>query len=381
MKKEKLMWLGKYLDQNLVKEASNKSDEVVELLISYINLNLNNLDINIIKKIIRSDSLEKSKLIAKLSLDNDFMMSSDRTYDEKMFLLEKIKNAKSDLNAKYIANIISNKSINKKRTFSEQIKFIDETDSLCDEANIRVIYNLMKDSNLIDKRTFSEQFELIDFIKYADTDLKKEYMQKICLSMSVLKKYSSKQPLELLSKVFKTPTDIKILHTSNYINLILDKRTFEEQLAVLDKILSSKTDQISGYVGYVASNPLLLNNLDSKNHNKILDKINNAEDDEKALCMTLYVLNKHKIDKDDIQNQLEIMNHINSLNSNIKVDYLKKLVCKGNIFNSGDYQKQSTIIKMISVSDDYEILNHLTNWIEKYNNSYSKPKQKIKGGI
>ena len=117
MKKEKLMWLGKYLDQNLVKEASNKSDEVVELLISYINLNLNNLDINIIKKIIRSDSLEKSKLIAKLSLDNDFMMSSDRTYDEKMFLLEKIKNAKSDLNAKYIANIISNKSINKKEHF------------------------------------------------------------------------------------------------------------------------------------------------------------------------------------------------------------------------------------------------------------------------
>lgn len=367
MKKEELVWLSKYIkDVKIMKIISERSDDFIEILMNYINLCSGNINVDIINKIVNADTDKKSALIAKAASNNNFMLSKTRKYEEKMFLLDKIKNASTNLNAELISKIVYSLSINKRRTFSEQIIFIDKIDSITDEDLSKTIYNIVVNNNILRKRTFEDQLKIITLVKKSDTDFKKIYMQAVATDPFILRNYSPVQHISFLYKILEATTDGKVLHVSNYINLGIKKRSFYEQIKVIDEMLKSSTDNIAGYIEYVASNPDLLVYLDGENHKKLIKKINEANSEEKARCMTLVILNQHKVMRENISDILSIMEQINLFESDIKIACMDAFISKSDFLFRSNYVQQSMLIDIISTSDD-EILKDFISMLESYN--------------
>ena len=361
MNKEEFVWLSKYIkDARIMKSISNRSNDFIDTLMNYINLCSGNINMDVIKKIIETDTDKKAELIVRVSSNTSFMLSKSRSYEEKLRLIDKIKDASTDLNAEYIAKIVSNISVNKRRSFVQQDILIDKINSVVDDLELsKIVSVIATNSQILKRRTFEEQLSIIDLIEKADTDLKKIYMQAVSTNDFVLKNYSAKEHIELLSKVFESDSDVKTLLISNYINLGIKKRNFYEKLGVIEIILKSKNDSIASYIEYIASNPNLLMFLNSQNHSSILQRINLADSEEKARCMSLAILNQYKITDDDIESVMSLFSKIDSLDNDMKVSCIDSFIIKSDFFFKSDFEEQGVLIDLVASLDDENIKDYI----------------------
>lgn len=349
MIKQELIWLSKRIKNvQMMTELSNKPEELTETLMNYINLCSGNINMNIIEKIIYSDSLIKAKTIAKVASNTNFISSNRRTYEEKLALLEKIRNSTSDFSAENIGKILTNVNINKRRTYNEQVKLIDIIDNIKDEDCSRIITDVSINSELLKKKNSNEQMMFAKMINEEESNLKKLHMQSIVTSSYLLKRWTSIEIVEFLNKVKKCQSDAKVIYVSNYILLGLRTRSFYEQIDVIDEIINSQNDKVASYIEYISSNPILLFSLSASAHKRIIQKINEAGDDSKACCMALVVLNHFSITNKNIDKQLSLMEKIDSLEDEDKVDCIKDFASKTDFFYTGDYEEQEKLCEVIS---------------------------------
>ena len=339
MNREELMWLSKHIkDVKIMKKISERSDDFVETLMNYINLCSGNVNMDVINKMVEAESDKKTELIARVASNTSFMLSKSRTYEEKLCLLDKIKDASTDFNAEYIAKLVYSLSVNKRRTFLEQTILIDKIDTIEDDEELsKIIYTVCTNSQILKRRFFDEQLKIINLLKKADTDFKKIYMQSVSINDFILKNYSSAQQIEFLIKISKTNTDTKTFVVSNYINLGIRKRHYYEQLKVIEQITKAISDNIASYIGHIASNPNLVIGLSSENHRRLLERINHAQSDEKARCMSLAILNQYRLTNEDIEQVLRIMGSIDDLDTELKVFCVDSFITKSDLFFKSNY--------------------------------------------
>lgn len=368
MNKEELMWLSKHIkDVKIMKKISERSDDFVETLMNYINLCSGNVNMDVINKMVEAESDKKTELIARVASNSSFMLSKTRTYEEKMILLDKIRDASTDFNAEHISKLTYGLSVNKRRTFLEQTILIDKIDSIKDDEELsKIIYTISTNNQILKRRLFDEQLKIINLLKKADTDFKKIYMQSVSINDFILKNYSSAQQIEFLIKISETNTDTKTFIVSNYINLGIRKRNYYEQLKVIEQITKAASDNIASYIGHIASNPNLVISLSSENHKKLLERINLAQTDEKARCMSLAILNQYRLTNEDIEHILKIMESIDGLDTELKVSCVDDFITKSDLFFKSNYHEQNILINLVDNSEE-SILNDYIRLLEDSN--------------